>query len=172
MSMNDMGKPVSQWALGELCRLAERDPQRAERIMEALWSTHPRLLGELAISAVDLCAISAEEAAGVLGVSAEEVRSRVDTFRKAERPTAPIVEDDGSGIARLAEGHVPVWEVVREYRKSKSIDKVAEAFPALTAAELKAAIDYGDEHAEVIGQLIEKYEGMQDRKRAEYPFAK
>ena len=167
-----MGKPLSQWALGELCRLADRDPQRAERIMEALWTTHPRLLGELAISAVDLNEITAEEAAAVLGVSPEEVRSRVETFRKAERPSAPIVEDDGTGIARLAEGHVPVWEVVREYRKTKSIDVLSAAFPALTDAELRAAIDYGDDHAFEIDQLIKKYEGMQNRKRTEYPFAK
>lgn len=167
-----MGKPLAQWALRELCRLAERDPQRAERIMEALWTTHPRLLGELAISAVDLGEISAEEAASVLGVSSDEVRSRVETFRKAERPSAPIVEDDGTGVARLAEGHVPVWEVVREFRKTNSVDSVAEVFPALTMAELQAAIVYGEDHTQEIDQLIEKYEGMQDRKRAEYPFAK
>ncbi|MEA2552031.1 MAG: hypothetical protein QOJ65_207, partial [Fimbriimonadaceae bacterium] len=48
-----MATPLSQWALCELCKLAEHDPQRGDRIVEALWATHPRLLGELAISAVD-----------------------------------------------------------------------------------------------------------------------
>ena len=152
--------------------MADRDPQRAERIVEALWAAHPRLLGELAISAVGHGVVSAEEAAEVLGLSAEEVQVRVDTFLRSERPTAPIVEDDGTGIARLAEGHVPVWEVVREFNKTHSFEEVAKAFPALTNAELEAAIDYGKNHAEEVGQLIEKYETMLDRKRAEYPFAK
>lgn len=170
--MDVMGKPLSQWALCELCRLADRDPQRADRIVEALWTAHPRLLGELAIAAVDNKQITAEEAGEVLAVSADEVRSRVETFRKSQRPSAPIVEDDGTGIARLAEGHVPVWEVVREYRKTHDVQNLALAFPALTPAELDAALDYGKEHAIEIDNLIVKYENMQDRKRAEYPFAK
>jgi len=170
--MDVMGKSLSQWALCELCQLADRDPQRADRIVEALWSAHPRLLGELAIAAVDNGLISAEEAAEVLAVSAEEVKSRVETFRKGQKPSAPIVEDDGTGIALLAEGHVPVWEVVREYRKSHDIQALALAFPALTSAELDAAIDYGKEHPDEIDNLIVKYENMQDRKRSEYPFAK
>jgi uncharacterized protein (DUF433 family) len=170
--MDLMGKSISQWALGELCRMAKRDPQRANRIVEALWAAHPRLLNELAISAVDHGEISAEDAAEALGISTEEITSRVESFRRSERPTAPIVEDDGTGVARLGEGHVPVWEVVREFDKTNSLDEVAKAFPALTGAELAAAIDYGVEHHEQIHNLIEKYESMQDRKRAEYPFAK
>ena len=169
--MDVMGKSLSQWALCELCQLADRDPQRADRIVEALWAAHPRLLGELAIAAVENGQISAEQAAEVLAVSAEEVKSRVETFRKGQKPSAPI-EDDGTGIARLAEGHVPVWEVVREYRKTYDIDHLALAFPALTPAELDAAIDYGKQHPDEIDNLIVKYENMQDRKRAEYPFAK
>ena len=167
-----MGKPISHWALNELCRLASRDPQRADRIAEALWSAHPRLLGELAISAVEHGEITAEQAAEVLAVSPEEVLSRVETFRKAKLPGAPILEEDGTGVARLAEGHVPVWEVVCEYRKTQSIDDLAKAFPALSNAELDAALTYGKEHGEEIDRLIEQYERMQDRKRAEYPFAK
>lgn len=167
-----MAKPLSQWALCELCRLADRDPQRGDRIVEALWAAHPRLLNELAISAVDHNEITAEEAAEVLNVSADEVRSRVDTFRQAARPTAPIVEDDETGVARLAEGHVPVWEVVREHRKVGSLEALATAFPALTQDELNAAILYGNEHPEEIQGLIERYEGMKDRKRSEYPYAK
>lgn len=170
--MDLMGKSLSQWSLCELCRLADRDPQRADRIVEALWTTHPRLLGELAISGVDHGMITAEQAAEVLGVSTEEVQSRVDTFRKSERPSAPIVEDDGTGVALLAEGHVPVWEVVREYRKTHEMDDVAKAFPALTIAELEAAVAYGNERPDEIDNLIVKYENMQDRKRTEYPFAK
>ena len=166
-----MPKPLSQWALGELCRLAEHDPQRANRIVEALWSAHPRLIGELAMSAVDHGEITVEEAAAVLSVSPEEVQSRVDTFRKSDSPGAPIVEDDGTGVSRLAEGHVPVWEVVREHRKTDSLEALAEAFPALTAAELEAAIAYGKEHRAEIDALIERYENMQERKRTEYPFA-
>ena len=170
--MDDMGKPLSQWTLCELCRIAHNDHQRVDRIVEALWAAHPRLLGELAISAVEHGEISAEDAAEVLGVSPEEVLSRVETFRRTERPSVPIVEDDGTGVARLAEGHVPVWEVVREYRKSNSYDDLAAAFPALTQTELDAAITYGNEHREEIDKLIVKYQNMQDRKKAEYPFAK
>ena len=165
-----MGKPLSQWALCELCRMADRDPQRADRIVETLWSTHPRLLGELAISAVDKNEISLEDAAEVLNVSPEEVKSRVEAFRRAERPAAPIIEDEGT--PRLAEGQVPVWEVVREHRKCGSMEELAKAFPALTETELDAAIAYGTENAEAIDQLIEKYESMQDRKRSEYPYAR
>ena len=153
-----------------MCRLADRDPQRADRIVETLWSTHPRLLGELAISAVDKSEISLEDAAVVLNVSPEEVKSRVEAFRRAERPSAPIVEDEGT--ARLAEGQVPVWEVVREYRKCGSFEDLAKAFPALTETELNAAIAYGTDNAAAIDDLIEKYESMQDRKRSEYPFAR
>jgi len=170
--MDDMGKAISHWALNELCKLAERDPQRGDRIMEALWSAHPRLIGELAIAAVDHGEISAEEASQVLNVSPEEVQSRVDTFRRGERASAPIVEDDGTGVARLAESHVPVWEVVREYNKTSQVDELAKAFPALTLAELHAALEYGNGHTQQITSLIEQYDSMQSRKRAEYPFAK
>jgi uncharacterized protein (DUF433 family) len=170
--MNDMAKALSSWTLCELCRIAERDPQRGDRIMEALWTTHPRLLTELAISAVGHNEISAKDAADVLGLTTEEIQSRVEAFRKTERPSAPIVEDDGMGIARLAEGHVPVWEVVREHKRSNSLADLAKAFPALTVAELQAAITYGHENPEQIAALIDQYESMQDRKRSEYPFAK
>lgn len=170
--MDDMGKPLSQWTLCELCRIAETDHQRVDRIVEALWAAHPRLLSELAIAAVDHGEITAEDAAHALSVSPEEVTSRVETFRKDARPKAPIVEDDGAGIARLAEGHVPVWEVVREYRKTHDLESLATAFPALTNTELEAAVIYGNEHPDEIDNLITTYENMQDRKRAEYPFAK
>ncbi len=169
--MDVMGKSLSQWALQQLCKLADRDPQRADRIVEALWSAHPRLLGELAINAVDHGEVTAEEAATVLGVSKEEVKSRVETFRRSDRPRAPI-EDDGAGVAILSEGHVPVWEVCREFRKCNDMAQVAAAFPALTSAELDAAIIYGRENTAEVDRLIVLYEEMQDRKRTEYPFAK
>ena len=165
-----MPKPLSQWTLCELCRIAERDPQRVDRLAEALWTSHPRLLGELAISAVDHNELTLEEAAEVLNVSVEEVRSRVETFRRAERPTIPIIDEQG--IARLAEGQVPVWEVVREHRKCGSMEELAKAFPALTETELLAAIAYGEHNGEAIDKLIERYEDMQGRKRSEYPFAR
>lgn len=167
-----MKRSLSQWALCELCKLADGDPQRGDRILEALWAAHPRLLSELAIYAVDHNEISVDEAAEVLSVTPEELRSRVEAFRRAETPRAPIVEDDGTGIATLAEGHVPVWEVVREFNKTHSLADVALAFPALTEDELRAAVEYGNGHPGEIEALIATYENMQDRKRSEYPFAK
>ena len=167
-----MKRSLSQWALCELCKLADRDPQRGDRILEALWAAHPRLLSEIAIYAVDHNEITVDEAAEVLSVTPEELRSRVEAFRRAETPRAPIVEDDGSGIAVLAEGHVPVWEVVREFNKTSSMPEVAKAFPALSEDELLAAIEYGQKHPGEIDALITTYENMQDRKRSEYPYAR
>ena len=89
------------WALCSLCRLAERDPQRGERILEALWEAHPRLLGELGVLAVDYGEVSIEEAAAPLGLSVEEMQSRVEAFRTAERPAArgeTLVGGTGEGL--------------------------------------------------------------------------
>lgn len=166
-----MSKPICQWALCALCQIAERDPQRGDRILESLWSTHPRLIGELAVAAVDQGELSADEAAAVLQVSPEEVLSRVEAFRTSDRPNAPIVVDD-LGVARLAEGHVPVWEVVREHRKTGSFRALERAYPALTRPELDAALSYGKENAAEVERLITTYDAMLGKKLAEYPFAR
>ena len=112
--------------------------------------------------------------AGWLNASEDSIDEHLLQFRNVVRSIECAVVHDASTkpMARLAEGHIAVWEVVREYRKLGSVEELQSAFPSLDQAELAAALRYAQEHSEEIQALIDEYESVLAKRRAEYPFAR
>jgi uncharacterized protein (DUF433 family) len=159
------------WQVRQLERLAQLDPERAETVLNTLWAACPSLLGELAISAVDQEALSVSACADLLGITADEVERRLIVFRKhAITVDRAVVSDGQCNGAHLAECHVAVWEVIREYRKLGSVERMRESFPSLSEGELAAAFIYAEEHPAEIEDKISQYENLLARKRSEYPY--
>jgi uncharacterized protein (DUF433 family) len=164
---------LEPWQITQLQRLAAHDAERVETVLNTLWRQYPGLLEELAISAVDQEELGVEECASLLRMDIDAVNQRLAAFRKrAIDPETTIVLDDLTSVARLSEGQVAVWEVVREYRKLGSVERLASAFPGLTEPELAAALKYADGNPEEIEALILRYEEALTRRRSEYPYAR
>jgi len=164
---------LEPWQLQQLQRLANADPERAEAMLNTLWNNFPGLLPELAISAVDQEVLSVPECAERLDLTEHQVETSLTDFRHNGKGTHSIVlREDRHKTACLAEGGIAVWEVVREYRKLGSVERLKESFPSLTEMELAAALRYAQEHSEEIESLISDYENVLAKRRAEYPFSK
>lgn len=164
-----MWTTMKPWQLEQLQRLSQLDPERAETILNTLWRMFPGLLEEVAISAVDQETLSVGECAALLSIDPMEVEERLIAFRCHIRHVNRCVVIDRD-VARLAEGQVAVWEVVREYRKLGSVVRLKESFPALSEGELAAALVYARDHPQEIEQKINEFESIAIRRRAEYPF--
>ncbi|OJU64133.1 MAG: hypothetical protein BGO01_18560 [Armatimonadetes bacterium 55-13] len=159
----------------QLLRLAQVDSERVETMLNTLWNSYPGLLGELAIAAVDQEQLSVDKCAEILKISTDEVDRRLLEFRKRtikEDYDWAVVVDRDSSIAKLAESSVAVWEIVREYRKLGSVERLTETFPSLPKSELAAALVYAEQHPAEIEDQISKYESILRKKRSEYPFMK
>ncbi|HLK14387.1 MAG TPA: DUF433 domain-containing protein [Fimbriimonadaceae bacterium] len=141
-----MTHPYEAWQVSELARLAETDPGRTERALNALWAAVPGLYEELARSA---------------GVAA--------SFEEAG---FALVETSESAVARLAESRIAVWEVVRAHRRGGSLEELSAAFPTVDRDALEAALEYGRRNHEEIDRLIERYESKIEQRRAQYPYAR
>lgn len=166
-----MWKVIEPWQLAQMQRLAALDPERVETMLNTLWNSYPGLYEELAVSAVDQDALGVEACAERIHVAAAEVERQVFAFRtNAVRPDLMVVLD--GTVARLSEGRVAVWEVVREYRKLGSVERLAASFPSLTQRELAAALKYAEANPEEIESQISRYEEVLGKRRAEYPFAR
>jgi uncharacterized protein (DUF433 family) len=166
-----MWKVIEPWQLQQLQRLAALDPERVESMLNTLWNSYPGLYEELAVSAVDQEALAVDACAHRMGVEAEEVRRQVFAFRTTSAHDERMVVHDGP-IARLTEGQVAVWEVVREYRKLGSVERLAASFPSLTHRELAAALKYAEANPEEIESQITRYEEVLGKRRSEYPYAR
>jgi len=164
---------LEPWQLQQLQRLVKSDPERVEAILNTLWNVYPGLYTELAVSAVDQEILSVRECAERLDVNENQVERDLTDFRLSTKLMDAIVVRDGLRcIACLAEGGIPVWEVIREYRKLGSAARLKESFPSLSEGELAAAMRYASAHPDEIESLISDYENVLARRRAEYPFAK
>jgi uncharacterized protein (DUF433 family) len=164
---------LQSWQTQQLQRLTQLQPERAETILNTLWAACPTLLGELAISAVDQETLSVDACADLLAISTHEVEQRLIAFRKYSITIERAVVEEGCRHgARLAEGQVAVWEVVREYRKLGSVEALKESFPGLSEGELAAAFIYAEQHPSEVEEKILAYENMLARKKSEYPFMK
>lgn len=165
---------LESWQLPQIQRLAKLDPERVETLLNTLWHQYPGLIDELAIAAVDSEDLTVDDCSELLGISPFEVEVRLLAFRRAAVPVNSAVVHDNSAkhIARLANGQVAVWEIVREYRKLGSVERLRDSFPRVSEGELAAALRYAQEHADEIEALIQEYEDVLARKRAVYPFAR
>lgn len=160
------------WQLGQLHRLAGLDPERVETVLNTLWIQYPALYAELAILAVDQEQLSISECAERLGITPDEVEEKLITFRRAAPLEVALVEDrGGKNVARIADYGIAVWEVVREFRKLGSVERLKESFPAVPEGQLAAAIRYAQANPKEIEELICEYEEMMTKLRQEYPFA-
>ncbi len=166
-----MWRVIEPWQLQQLQRMASLDPERVETVLNTLWNSYPGLFEELAVSAVDHEALTLDECAERIGTDSAEVGRQLFAFRTTCVREDRLVVLDGT-VARLSEGQVAVWEVVREYRKLGSVERLAAAFPSLTQRELAAALKYAEANPEEIEAQITRYEEAVGKRRAEYPFAR
>ncbi len=168
-----MWNVLEPWQLGQLQRLASLDSERAETILNTLWKSYPGLFEEMAISAVDHEVLSVDECASRLKNTAAEVEAMLLRFRQRSlRIDRAVVFHEGSSIARLHESQLSVWEIIREFRKLGSVERLEETFPSVPRIELAAALTYAEEHPKEIEDQILMYEEAVMKRRAEYPFAR
>lgn len=168
-----MWTSLENWQLTQLMRMATLDPDRVETLMNHLFGLQPTLLTELAIAAVDQEELSVAQAAAVTGLSEEMVEQQLFAYRHREvRAEAVIVVDEDRNLARLAEGQVAVWEIVRAYRQKGSVAELTRIFPGLTMRELMAALTYAESHPDEIEERIQQFEDMRQRRQIEYPFTR
>jgi len=164
---------LEPWQLLQLQRLAKLDPQRVEMIFNTLWDRYPGLYTELAISAVDQELLSVEDCAERLSLSAEQIEKDLIDFRQCAGSIETGVVPDRRNVACLAEAGIPVWEIVRQFRKLEcSLERLCAAFPGLSQVELSAALRYAQANSEEIEGKIAEYETVLAKRKAEYPFSK
>jgi uncharacterized protein (DUF433 family) len=168
-----MWRVLEPWQLQQLQRLAAADPERVETVLNTLWNGFPELFRDLATAAVDQQELSVDRCASLLDVEPEAIEERLEAVRKRElRVDHAVVHDELGNVARLAECRVAVWEVVREFRKLGSVERLTEAFPWLSTGELAAALGYAEQNPAEIEDQISQYESVLEKRRAEYPFAR
>ena len=162
------------WQLPQLQRLSKLDPERVESFLNTLWRQYPGLYGELAISAVDQEQLSVDACAELLNIRSEEVEERLLAFRRSALPldTAVVHDDSAKHVARLANGQIAVWEIVREFRKLGAAERLRDSFPGVPEGELAAALRYAQEHPDEIEAMIAEYEGILAKRRSVYPFSR
>lgn len=161
---------LEPWQLTQLARLAKRDPERLEGILNTLWGLFPNLRAELAISAVDQGEATVSEAAEALAISEEEVRSLLAAFRREPEQSGEAEVVASQRGAMVEDSQMFVWEIVREYRKIGSIEALTQSFPGLTTGQLAAALRYAEKHPDEIEDAISTYEKHRQRRRDVYPF--
>lgn len=161
-----------KWQLAQMQRLAKSDPERVEAILNTIWNSYPGLLDDLAIAGVDQEQLSIDACAKLLGTDVAGVEARLLEFRQQNARydyDRAVVVDALSSVAKLADSRVAVWEIVREYRKLGSVERLTEAFPSLPKSELAAALVYAEKNPAEIENQISRYEEILQKKRAEYP---
>jgi uncharacterized protein (DUF433 family) len=161
------------WLVPEIERLARSGPDRIEGILQALRSAAPEVHCELVLMALDNGNLSQEEAASRLGTDEVTVAIRLELFRQShsESNSQTIVHDKNQ-VARIANKHVAVWEIVREFRRAGSVGAMRDSFPTLTELELRTALAYAGRHPDEIAGRIAEYERLLERSRSLYPFDK
>jgi len=164
-----MWKVFEPWQLRQLHRLAELDPERSETILNTLWNQFPGLFEDVIVMAVDQGEIGIDRAAEVAGVTAAEIEARLQVMRRQESLLDRMVTVDETNVARLEDGKVAVWEIVRELRKLGSLERLESAFPSLHRTEIAAALKYAQSHPTEIEDQISRYEEAMSRRRAVYP---
>ena len=164
-----MWKVFEPWQLSQLHRLSELDIERTETVLNTLWNQFPGLFEDVAVMAVDQGALAVDKAAELCGASVAEIEARLQVLRRQESLLERMVTLDDANVARLEDGKVAVWEIVRELRKLGSVERLESAFPSLQRTEIAAALKYAQIHPVEIEEQIRKYEEAMSRRRAVYP---
>ena len=121
---------LEPWQMPQLQRLAKLAPQRVESLFNTLWIQYPGLYEALAIAAVDQEMLSVEACADLLQVPTWVVEEKLIQDRRStvSIESAVVHDDSHKNVARLANGQVGVWEVVREYRTMGSVEQLRGLF--------------------------------------------
>jgi len=154
-----MWTPLEKWQVSQLEHLAVSDPDRVEAALNALWESHPELLETVTISALDKNELSLNRAAELLRMPSCDIEKRLAEFKQRNLRSQWLVVSDGSD-AKLADGSLPVWEIVRVYRRLGSKERLQKAFTGISRATLDAALAYAESHANEIDRQIEDYEAL------------
>ncbi|MBX3118308.1 MAG: hypothetical protein KF784_04525 [Fimbriimonadaceae bacterium] len=155
------------WQLEQLAHLAVSDPARVERALAAVWEAQPDLLRDVVLWAVDRREIDHERACEILNIDAAELEKRLESLRSSTKTWEQYIEIEAeSGTARMSDNHVPVWEVILEYRKVGSVGDLCETFPSLSKGALAAALRYAETHPKEIQDKIAAYESYVTRRQA------
>jgi uncharacterized protein (DUF433 family) len=167
-----MAMPFEPWQLAQLQRLASIDRPRCVAAIQSLFEADPALYEALVILATDQRTLTLEEAAERLCATVADVEVRLQAFRSQELAEEGLVTLDGpTKTARLANGAIAVWEIVREYRRVGSVELLETSFPGLSRAEVSAALRYARAQPEEINMQIARYEEAMERRRVVYPNA-
>jgi len=169
-----MTASLGHWVIPQLERLAKSDAGRIDELLDVVRAYRPDLFDELTLLAVEHGQLSHEEAAEVLGSDTVVVAIRLQTLRDAfdEVVQGQTIVKDKNGVAKIDGKPVSVWEVVREYRRTDSVDAMKGAFGSLTECEIRAALLYAGRNPDEIGGQIRAYDEVVERSKAAYPFAK
>lgn len=160
------------WQAAEIARLAKSRPDQFQRLISVIQVHAPEVYEQLAIMAVEHGGMSSSECAACLETDEQAVDFRLEIYRRdaSEGDSTVLITSDKSGTARLAASQITVWEVVREYRKLGSVERLKSAFPSLSESELRAALVYAGRNPDEIGAKLMQYEEHIQRTKAAYPF--
>jgi uncharacterized protein (DUF433 family) len=157
-----MWTPLEPWQVAGLQDLANTDPERVESALNAVWGARPDLLESVTIAAVDRDEIGARRGSQILGISVSEVRKRLAAYRRRNLRSLCIVCEGSE--AKLADSGIPVWEVVRVYRKLGSLARLQRAFAGTSRNTLETALAYARANPREIEGRISRYEEMLEAK--------
>lgn len=94
-----------------------------------------------------------------------EVMPDAHAFFESYRYHAPdedesyaLVQADANGTARIVDSQVPVWEIVRAFRKLGSVDALKAKYVGLSERELRTALLYAGRFPDEISAQIARYE--------------
>jgi len=172
-----MWKVFEPWQLSGISRLSKIDQERVETILNTIWNSYPGLFESLAIAAVDKEELTIDAFSKLLSVSHEEVEAKLVEFRTAhgfrqESTSRAVVDVEVNAVAKLDSSAIAVWEVVREFRKLGSLERLCDAFPGIPNFDIASALKYAEQHPTEIEAQIDRYENLLTRRRTDYPFAK
>lgn len=154
-----MWTPLEKWQVSQLERLSVSDPDRVEEALNALWDANPDLLESITISALDQKELSVNRAAELLGRTPGEVAKKLSVHRQRSLRSRWLVVSEGSD-AQLADGSLPVWEIVRVYRRLGSMERLQKAFTGVSQATLESALAYAKTHEAEINRQIDEFEAL------------
>ena len=169
-----MTTTLGHWILPQLERLARSHPEKLDDLLESIRDSRPDLFDELHLMAIEHGQLSRAEVAEMLGADSSVVETRLKVYREAMTfaTESQVIQKDRHGVARIADKHITVWEVVREYRRTDEVEAMGATFPGLSEGEIRAALIYAGRNPDEIGAQIRAYEELLERNKAAYPFAK
>jgi uncharacterized protein (DUF433 family) len=160
------------WQLDQLSKLRQSDAERVESMLNTLWQSYPGLVEELAAMAVVKGDLATEAAATLVGMTVPQMEAMVVAVRNRQASAETDLIHVQGKVAKISDRGVAVWEIVREYRKLGSVERLADSFPTLTRAEIAAALRYAQSNSADIELQIARYEEALSNRRRSYPFAK